>query len=345
MKELHTDANFPRTSDGRVYHLGLKPGEVANRIIAVGSSSRALIVANHLDAQPPPFKLSSERGFITITGRYKGVPVSVVCTGMGAPNTDFFVREVRECLSGDMLVVRLGSCGALLDIPPGSIVVPKACIAINRNWDYDFLSDQNTEKAYIITKPVAADPELYEAIYNSLEVARPNGSQTKIINNIVNASADSFYSSQGRQTSFPDHNEYLIPHLLETFKDLGSFEMETFHLYHLARNYVPRSPPLAPTSTQPTPLATSAVSPSLNTPHSSSSQTGIPSQPMSPPPKIRAAAAQMIFAARLSKGFITPDEVTALEEWTSLGILEALIGLALPADRIHDEPGSVWELK
>ena len=45
---------------------------------------------------------------MTITGRYKGVPVSIVSTGMGSPNTDFFVREVRECLSGDMLVVRLG---------------------------------------------------------------------------------------------------------------------------------------------------------------------------------------------------------------------------------------------
>ena len=44
---------------------------------------------------------------MTITGRYKSVPVSIVSTGMGFPNTDFFVREVRECLSGDMLVVRL----------------------------------------------------------------------------------------------------------------------------------------------------------------------------------------------------------------------------------------------
>ena len=43
---------------------------------------------------------------MTVTGRYKGVPVSIVSTGMGFPNTDFFVREVRECLSGDMLVVR-----------------------------------------------------------------------------------------------------------------------------------------------------------------------------------------------------------------------------------------------
>ena len=73
----------------------------------MGSPSRALIIEEHLDKTPIPFKLSSERGFMTITGRYRGVPVSIVSTGMGFPNTDFFVREVRECLSGDMLVVRL----------------------------------------------------------------------------------------------------------------------------------------------------------------------------------------------------------------------------------------------
>ena len=84
---------------------------------------------------------------------------------------DYFVREVRECLSGDMLVVRLvisasvsdapdavnpslGSCGALIDIPPGSLVVPKACVAINRNWDYDFVNGDPTQQPYSITRQV-----------------------------------------------------------------------------------------------------------------------------------------------------------------------------------------------
>lgn len=137
----------------------------------MGSPSRALIIAEHLDKAPAPFKLTSERGFTTITGRYKGIPISIVSTGMGFPNTDFFVREVRECLSGDMLVVRsvissplsitldmfnlsLGSCGALVDIPPGSLVVPKACVGINRNWDYDFINGDPTQQPYFITKQV-----------------------------------------------------------------------------------------------------------------------------------------------------------------------------------------------
>lgn len=44
---------------------------------------------------------------MTITGRFKGVPLSILSVGMGSPNVDFFIREVRECLSGDMIVIRL----------------------------------------------------------------------------------------------------------------------------------------------------------------------------------------------------------------------------------------------
>lgn len=308
----------------------------------MGHPSRALVIGEYLDKSPAQFKLTSERGFITITGRYKGVPVSVVSTGMGSPNTDFFVREIRECLTGDMLVVRLGSCGALIDIPPGSLVVPKACVAINRNWDYDFVNGDPTQQPYFITKQVEADAELYEAVYRSLEATRPEGRTTKIVRDIVNASADSFYSSQGRQTSFPDRNEYLIPHLLETVPGIGSLEMETFHLYHLAKNYVPTCPHALvdaepPVSAEPAPLT-------LLESATESTQPSVPSK-TSASPRIRAAAAQMIFASRLSRTFITPEEVAEVERWSACGILEALIGIDLAADRCHEEAGSVWELK
>ena len=119
--------DFPRTGDLRTYHLGLRPGEVANRIVrfkyfrfffflfqsvragrkvTVGSRSRAESIASHLDASPKPFVSHSERDFRTITGCYKGVPISIVSIGMGSPNMDFFVREVRESLIGDMVVIR-----------------------------------------------------------------------------------------------------------------------------------------------------------------------------------------------------------------------------------------------
>lgn len=74
--------------------------------VTVGSLSRAKSIVTYFDASPKPFSLYSERGFLTVTGQYQGTPVSVVCIGMGGPNVDFFIREVRECLQGDMLVIR-----------------------------------------------------------------------------------------------------------------------------------------------------------------------------------------------------------------------------------------------
>jgi uridine phosphorylase len=52
----------------------------------------------------------------------------------------------------------------------------------------------------------------------------------------TDATADSFYSSQGRQDiNFNDHNGHLIDDLVELDPELGSIQMETFQLFHLAR--------------------------------------------------------------------------------------------------------------
>lgn len=82
MKVNISDANFPRDEENRVYHLAIKTGEIANRILTVGDYERARKIAqcldSEIDAGHPIFEKQSQRGFLTITGRYKGVPVSIV---------------------------------------------------------------------------------------------------------------------------------------------------------------------------------------------------------------------------------------------------------------------------
>ncbi|EKM60253.1 uncharacterized protein PHACADRAFT_155437 [Phanerochaete carnosa HHB-10118-sp] len=231
MKDLFADANFPRTLDQRVYHLGIRAGEVANRIITVGSPSRAKRIAGLLDASP--WHLTTERGFLIFTGRYQGIPLSIVSIGMGNSMADFFMREVRECLSGDMVVVRLGSCGGLGDVEVGSVVVPRASIAVNRNYDYDFQTGQSTEPPYRYSKPVQADEELRAAVAKALRDTHPPTVTAGVITDTINASTDSFYSSQGRQTSFPDHNSEVIRNLQSLHKDLATFEVTRSRLFAL----------------------------------------------------------------------------------------------------------------
>lgn len=54
----------------------------ANRILTVGAAARARLISQFLDTEPMPVTISSSRGFETITGHFKGVPVSIVSIGM-----------------------------------------------------------------------------------------------------------------------------------------------------------------------------------------------------------------------------------------------------------------------
>lgn len=124
MKDKISNANFPMDAQGAVYHVGVKAGEVANRIVTCGDHIRLRRFAAFLDPSPRPFELVSARGFTTITGRYKGVPLSLIAIGMGVSSIDFMVREVRAVVSGDLAIIRFGSCGSLSsDLPVGSIGV------------------------------------------------------------------------------------------------------------------------------------------------------------------------------------------------------------------------------
>jgi len=116
MKDQLRCANFPKTDDGRTYYVGIKRGEgyynfiliiiiiiiiiiilsrkvlrlnsnlfffffvilVSNRVITVEVLSMVLIIEKLLDRNPKPFILNSRKGFSTITGRYKSIPISII---------------------------------------------------------------------------------------------------------------------------------------------------------------------------------------------------------------------------------------------------------------------------
>lgn len=118
-----TNANFPMDGEGRTYHLYLKNGEAAPRIITVGDVPRIFIFAK-TPGFVVKFVREAPRLFITITGTYKGVPVSLVTSLMGIPNMDFTVRELRAIINGPMAIMRIGTCGSPV-CPIGTVTVPE----------------------------------------------------------------------------------------------------------------------------------------------------------------------------------------------------------------------------
>ncbi len=208
-----------------------QPGEVANRILTVGSTARAealskLLQPLNLDA--PLLQMLSNRGFHTSTGEpyapaaasarmhhpgtpspsldplpsfcvhvrpglYEGVPVSIVSHLMGTPNMDFMVRECRAVVQGQMAIVRLGTCGALQ--PPaklGDLLIASAGLLVRRNPDAWTADGQD---AYTVSLPVACDADLAATLTAEGRSLLGEGN----VQQGLNATADSFYSSQVRE--------------------------------------------------------------------------------------------------------------------------------------------------
>lgn len=165
--------------------------------------------------------------------------------------------------------------------------------------------------------------------------------------------SDSFYSSQGRITSFPDHNAGLIERLLKEVEYVATLEarpilptsafltrlqMETFHLFHLASIWSrssSHSHAASSLSLQPTLTVPPAHAPASTSHDEADARLAPTPHPTPTSSKIRAASVQMIFASRVSQEMITPDETRALEEWSGDAVMRALAQFPIAVRRLH----------
>src|SRR3990172_530712 len=85
--------------DGRVYHLGLLASELAANLFIVGDPARAYTVAARFDRVDHEVK---HREFVTLTGRHRGLPVSVMGTGIGPDNVEIALVEAWALVTLDL---------------------------------------------------------------------------------------------------------------------------------------------------------------------------------------------------------------------------------------------------
>jgi uridine phosphorylase len=133
----------------------------------------------------------------------------------------------------------------------------------------------------------------------------------------LNATCDSFYSSQGRRDeNFRDCNSDLLSTISSTYPETVSLEMETFMLFHLAK------------SSTSAPLKDSDSDAVRDKDHGS----------------IKAASAVMVFADRNNNEFISPKRLNFLRDPAGKAMLEALIEIELI--KVHpDNEECVWNMK
>ena len=236
--KVFTNSEFPTDEEGRPHHLQVPPGGLAPRVLTVGDHGRGSRLAAMLHDVT---HYTSSRGMSTWTGIFEGVRVSIMAIGMGVPMADFAIREGRAIVDGPMAWLRLGTCGGLSDAPPGTIVVPsQGSVLVLR--DPDGCRSGRPAEAYRVSNPVLPDPELsalfIQMLEQELDGKVPVDPAVKYgVQAGMDATADSFYSSQGRASPgdpFKDLNKGLLDRLLARYPKLCSMQMETFHLIDLA---------------------------------------------------------------------------------------------------------------
>jgi uridine phosphorylase len=119
--------------DGKVLHLGLAKGQLADNIFLVGDPARALRVAKRFDDILHEVR---NREYVTITGSFNGLPVSVIGTGIGVDNVEIALVEAYTVVAFDFETseyqtgtpppnfIRIGtSAGIQDDIEPGTMAI------------------------------------------------------------------------------------------------------------------------------------------------------------------------------------------------------------------------------
>lgn len=251
MKRYFAPSELIINEDGSVFHLHVRPEQLADKVILVGDPGRVPVVAAHFDTQECDIQ---SREFRTITGTYQGKRITVVSTGIGCDNIDIVVNELDALANIDfetreekenlrkLELVRIGTCGGLQpNTPTGTYICSEKSIGFDGLLNFyagrNAVCDLPLERALLnhlgwsgnLCAPapyaVSADPELVARI----------GADDMVRG--ITVACGGFFGPQGRQLRIPlaDPNQN---QKIESFeyegKRITNFEMESSALAGLS---------------------------------------------------------------------------------------------------------------
>ena len=139
----------------KMHHLQIEAGQIGKFVIMPGDPGRCHLIAEHFEN---PQLIAQSREYITYTGKYKGLMVSVTSTGMGCPSAAIALEEL--IMAGAKCLVRLGTTGALQkNINLGDIIIPTSAVRL-----------EGTSVEYIpIEFPAVADIDVVAALIRATQ--------------------------------------------------------------------------------------------------------------------------------------------------------------------------------
>ena len=248
-KTIFPDSELVINSDGSIFHLHLKPEQLADKVILVGDPGRVNLVASHFDTKECE---TSNREFHTITGNYKGKRITALSTGIGCDNIDIVMNELDALANIDfssrteksahrtLTLVRVGTCGGLQpNTPTGTYIASVKSIGFDGLLNFyagrDEASDLQLEKAF--KEHVGWDLKMGNPYVATADQQLINTIAANDMVKGITIACGGFFGPQGRRLRLP----LMVPDLnekIESFEYNGlkvnNFEMESSALAGLA---------------------------------------------------------------------------------------------------------------
>lgn len=252
MKKYFAPSELIINEDSSVFHLHLRPEQLADKVILVGDPARVGAVAAFFDS----IECNVEnREFRTVTGTFQGKRITVISTGIGCDNVDIVLNEVDALANIDfetreekdnlrqLDVVRIGTCGGLQpEVPVGTFVASAMSVGFDgllnfyagRNDVCDLVAEKRFKEHMqwegntCMAHPyfIAADGELLERVAKD-DMVRG-----------ITVACGGFFGPQGRELRIPladpQQNSKIETFSYEDWK-VTNFEMESSAVAGLSR--------------------------------------------------------------------------------------------------------------
>ena len=235
--------------DGSIFHLHVKPEQLADKIILVGDPGRVALVASHFETKECEVE---SREFKTITGTYKGKHITVQSTCIVCDNIDIVVNEMDALANIDfktrheketfkqLTFVRIGTCGGLQPYTPvGTFVASVKSIGFDGLLNFyagrNDVCDLELEEAFkkhmnwspLLSAPyvIDGDKELVDRIAGE-DMVRG-----------ITIACGGFFGPQGRELRIPladPHQNEKVESFVYDDLRITNFEMESSALAGLS---------------------------------------------------------------------------------------------------------------
>jgi uridine phosphorylase len=243
------ESEFILNDRGAIYHLDLRPDEIATTVLTVGDPDRVRKVSQHFDAIEYQ---RQHREFVTHTGRIGQKRLSVVSTGIGTDNIDIVLNELDALVNIDfntrtvkprltpLTIIRIGTTGALQrDIPVDGWIASTHGLGIDNLLNF-YRHEENGEEMELLHTFIT-----HTQLHQRMSQPYISGASATLLRHFtegfhqgITVTCPGFYGPQGRVLRLGLSQPELIDRLSDFSHGrhrITNFEMETAGIYGLGK--------------------------------------------------------------------------------------------------------------